>query len=73
MEWLSPSLRGREKGALLGSAPGVKANILAHLYKSLELSFAGGDIWAPPVQECRPTSFSVDPVAPVVSVPVLVG
>ena len=44
--------------------PGVKANIHAHLYKSLGLSFAGADIWAPPVQECRPTSFSVDPVAP---------
>lgn len=51
--------------------PAVKANIVDSLYKTLGLSFAGADVWAPPVQNCRPTSYSVDPAAPVVSFPVL--
>ncbi|HVL05498.1 MAG TPA: hypothetical protein VM388_05895 [Acidimicrobiales bacterium] len=53
--------------------PAVKANILDPLYKTLGLSFAGADVWAPPAQGCRPTSYSIDPAAPVVSFPVLVG
>jgi uncharacterized membrane protein len=55
------------------ASPAVNANILDPLYKTLGLSFAGADVWAPPVQDCRPTSYSVDPAAPVVSFPVLVG
>lgn len=55
------------------ASPAIKANILTPLYRSLGLSFAGADVWAPPVQECRPTSYSVDAAAPVVSFPVLVG
>lgn len=55
------------------ASPAVKANILAPLYRSLGLSFAGADVWAPPVQECRPTSYSLDPAAAVVLFPVLVG
>jgi len=53
--------------------PGIQTKIVDQLYRSLGVAYAGADVWAPPVQECSPTSFSVDPGAPVRSFPSLVG
>lgn len=53
--------------------PAVRANLLGPLSRTLGLSFAGADVWAPPVQDCRPTSYSLDPAAPLASFPVLAG
>ena len=52
---------------------GIQSKILDQLYRSLGVAYAGADVWAPPVQECTPTSFAIDPAAPVRSFPSLVG
>jgi uncharacterized membrane protein len=54
--------------------PGLTTSLLNPMMKGLGVSYAGADIWAPPPQNCSPTSFNVDPPpAAVVSVPSLVG
>ncbi len=53
--------------------PGLQSNLLTPLYRSLGLSFGNADLWAPPEQNCVPTSFSVDPAAPADVAPVLGG
>jgi len=53
--------------------PGVNTFLLSPIYKNLGLSFAGADIWAPPVQLCQALGFtSVPPPPPSATVPVLV-
>ena len=53
--------------------PDVQSKIVDQLYRSLGVSYAGADVWAPPEQTCSPTSFAIDPAAPVRSFPSLVG
>ncbi len=53
--------------------PGIQSKIVDQLYRSLGVSYAGADVWAPPAQTCSPTSFAVDPAAPERSFPALVG
>ena len=40
--------------------PNLTTTLLTPLYRSLGLSFAGADVWAPPPQTCQPTSFNTD-------------
>ncbi len=53
--------------------PNLQSNLLTPLYRSIGVSYGGADLWAPPVQKCDPTSFSVNPNAPEASSPVLGG
>lgn len=53
------------------AVPGLSANVLAPVAKALGVSYAGADVWAPPVQKCDPTHFDGDPTA--LSLPTLVG
>jgi hypothetical protein len=58
-------------GAVNAAVPGLSANVLAPVAKALGVSYAGADVWAPPVQKCDPTHFDGDPTA--LSLPTLVG
>ena len=53
--------------------PDVLAKIVRPTFRALGLSYAGADVWAPPPQDCDPSSYNVqDPPDPFSPVPVLI-
>lgn len=58
-------------GAVNAAVGGLTASVLAPVTKALGVSYAGADVWAPPVQKCDPTHFAGNPTA--LSLPTLVG
>lgn len=58
-------------GAVNAAVPGLSASVLEPVAKALGVSYAGADVWAPPVQKCDPTHFAGNPTA--LSLPTLVG
>ncbi|MCA1705017.1 MAG: hypothetical protein LC808_17850, partial [Actinobacteria bacterium] len=47
--------------AISALVPGLTTTLLNPLMHGLGVSYAGAEIWAPPPQNCQPTSFNVDP------------
>lgn len=53
--------------------PDMLAKIVQPTFRALGLSYAGADVWAPPPQDCDPSSFNVQvPPDPFQPVPVLI-
>jgi uncharacterized membrane protein len=60
--------------AVTGSATPLMNALFSPLFKALGLTLGGADVWSPPVQQCNPSSYTVDPPpGPIVSLPSLVG
>jgi uncharacterized membrane protein len=54
--------------------PSLTTSLISPLMKGLGLSYAGADVWAPPPQNCNPTSFNTDPPpGTVIALPSLVS
>ncbi len=68
---LDAAVKSAVAAAINAALPDLSTSLLEPLYRSLGLSFAGTDVWAPPPQNCQPTSFNVDP-SPAGSTPVLI-
>jgi len=70
---LSSSLTTAVVDAVVSSATPLLNNLFQPAFRSLGLSVAGADVWAPPPQDCQPKSFNVDPGGDVeVGIPVLI-
>lgn len=65
------TVAGALVSAVNAAVPGLSTGVLAPVAKALGVSYAGADVWAPPVQKCDPTHFAGNPTA--LSLPTLVG
>jgi uncharacterized membrane protein len=59
--------------ALNVALPSIGTNLLRPLYEAVGVSYAGADVWAPPVQTCSASSFTSPSPTPVKGSPSLVG
>lgn len=58
---LSTSVEAALLSAVVGRSTAILNNVITPTMKALGLSLGGATIWAPPPQNCNPTSFNVDP------------
>ena len=68
---LSLSVEAALLNAVAGRSTAILNNLVTPAMRALGLSLAGAHVWAPPPQNCNPTSFNVDPGGGVPDIPTL--